>query len=207
MVDFFLEHYIITLGVLFLFVALYIHKMLKWQKEKNNSTTTSAIPEKESPKIKEKEEIEFLEIKEFDDDEYVAEVFNTIFYSIQTDDDWVSDFTYDTIKFTKNKQFDRFNSKTISIEFEYKFDYLDKEYKKRTFVIKDIKLKDGSYSTFYFKDQLPIDVKKFLYDKYSYWTNEKNSKAKEKVDKSLKNIREVLGKASERGAKLDELLG
>jgi hypothetical protein len=206
MVDFILEHYIITIGFLLLICVLIyvfnIHPTITKEKNKLKEVEKTDFGTKLEEKIK---EADLVEIKEFDDDEYVREVFNSVFYSIQCDD-WSKDISYDKIKFSKKKQTDRYNSKSVTIEFDYRFDS-DKDYKKRIFTIKDVKLIDGSYTSFYFKGSLPIEVKKFLYDVYSEWINERNSKEKEKVDKSLENIKDILGKASERGAKLDELLG
>lgn len=210
MVDFILEHYIISIGFLLLLCVLVyvfnihpnIAKENKLKEEKTDFGTKLEVKEKEEVKKNGVKEDELVEIKEFDDDAYVSDVFNSVFYSIQCDD-WDREITYDKITFSKKKQLDRFNAKSVSIEFEYKFE----DYTKRIFTIKDIKLRDGSYTSFYFKDKLPLDIKKFLYNIYSDWVNERNKKEKEKVDKSLENIKDVLGKASERGAKLDELLG
>lgn len=209
MLDFILEHYIITIGFLLLLCVLVytfnIHpNIVKKNKLKEETTDFGTKLEVEDKKVVVKE-VDLVEIKEFDDDEYVREVFNSVFYSIQCDD-WTKDISYDKIKFSKKKQTDRYNSKSVTIEFDYRFDS-DKDYKKRIFTIKDVKLIDGSYTSFHFKGELPIDIKKFLYDNYSDWVNKRNSQEKEKVDKSLANIKDVLGKASERGAKLDELLG
>lgn len=168
---------------------------------KSDFGTNLPIEKKEKEK-----EVDLVEIKEFDDDEYVGDVFSSVFYSIQCDD-WSREITYDKITFSRKKQFDKYNSKTISIEFEYRFES-DKDYKKRVFTIKDIKLRDtGGYTSFSYKGTPRNDIKKFIYDIYAEWVNDKNKKEKEKVDKTLENIKEVLGKSSERGAKLDELLG
>lgn len=206
MVDFIANNgVILTIFLIFIIgFAFYglIYPHIRRNRQSTETLETTDFGTKLEKKVK---EVDFLEIKEFDDDEYVREVFNSVFYSVQCDD-WSKDISYDKIKFSKKKQTDRYNSKSVTIEFDYRFDS-DKDYKKRIFTIKDVKLIDGSYISFYFKGVLPIEVKKFLYDIYSEWINERNSKEKEKVDKSLENIKDVLGKASERGAKLDELLG
>lgn len=153
----------------------------------------------------EEEKEKLVEIGEFNTAEYVDSIFDTVFYSIQNDN-WVSEISWDKISFSKHKMESRYDKKSISIAFTYKFEE-DRD-RKRIFTIEDVILKDESnIKSFTYRDKTPEDVKIFIYKIYSDWITDKNQKEKERVDKSLENIKSVLGKASERGAKLDELLG
>jgi hypothetical protein len=175
---------------IFILIALALIFTIFWYNIKKNKLNTK----------KDDKKVDFFEIMSFDKDEYIKEVFNSVFYSIQFED-WEKEISYTKISFSKKNPGNGFRDEKISIEFRYHFE-------EKIFTINDTKLiDDKSFNTFNYKNKLPIDIKKFLYEIYSNWVNERNFKEKEGIDKSLKNIKNILGKASERGSKLDKLLG
>ena len=146
---------------------------------------------------------ELYEIDQFNTDEYFNEVFNTVFYSIQNDSDWIAEIEFNKIKFTKKKDKNR-NHDMVTLTFSYKFELSGS---KKIFTIESTIIKDESnYQTFEYKLTLPNDIRVFTYKIYSDWINKSNLQKKEKADKALSNIKSIIGVSSERGAKIDELL-
>jgi len=166
------------------------------------SSKSGKVVEEPSP-VKEKE---MVQIVDFDSDEYVNDIFNTVFYSIQTDN-WDKEISWDHITLTKSKKVTQYKTKEVSIVFKYEFE--SKVRGGRIFVISDIFLKDKSGNIFTYKKTkyLSKEVVEFIYGVYSDDIIKKNLDKKDHVDKTLVDIKDVLGKSSERAAKLDELLG
>ncbi len=152
-----------------------------------------------------------MEIEPFNGDDYVNEVFNTVFYSIQNDN-WKKEIKYDKIVFSKEKDGNvtlHRNIPSISVTFSYKFRSKDYDSNsKKLFIIDSIQLSNGgSYTHFSYKKDIPNDVNLFIYKTYSDWINKENEEKRKNIDKDLLNMKSVLGKASTRGSKIDELLG
>lgn len=194
---------VVALVALGIFISYKRGKNKDKKKKSTNTppTPTDLVVEKSAVK-----EVDFTEVKEFDSDAYVDDIFSSVFYSIQNDN-WKIELNWEKIIFSKEKVESQYNRKLVIITFTYRFEE-DRNERKRTFIIKDIVLEDkADHKTFTYKSTISDDVKIFIYKIYSDWVNESNAKKKEKTDKSLLNIKSVLGKASERGAKLDEILG
>ena len=57
------------------------------------------------------------------------------------------------------------------------------------------------------KGIISSSLRSFIYSIYSDSINKSNEKKKDKVEKNLLVISDIIGKSSQRGSKIDELLG
>lgn len=140
-------------------------------------------------------------IEKFDSEEYIKETFNNILYDIKNDieggfNTWNFRIDYSKMQFEKIKHRSQFNTSKICLNIDFT-DY-DK------FEIKRIELNTSS-KTFNIKD-INSEYYKFIYDCYVNDMNERNRREREKVDKSLSDINEIIGKDNLRDMKLDQLL-
>ncbi len=64
----------------------------------------------------------------------------------------------------------------------------------------------SSVGTYTYKGKLCLDDYKFFYDIYVEYKTKLNKDKKDKVDESLKKIHNIVGKASIRDSKIDDIL-
>ena len=204
------------LGGLVVVCVAMIVILLVWYIKRSKIKQISDIDPLEKPKekVKEVKEPVLVELSDFDSDEYVNDLFNSVFHSIQVDTEWKREISYDKIVFKKEKMVSSYHKKDISLTFSYRFEHVNRDkpsgiLEPRTITIHDIELRDGSssYSRFNFKGQLSNEVKSFIYSVYALWKNKANAKLRAEADKSMADIKSVLGKSVERDEKLDKLLG
>ena len=186
-------------------------------KKKNNLENAEKAADKDVQKVEEKKEEKapkkLTEINDFDQSEYVREIFNTIFHSIRNEE-WEREISWKEMKFSKsqeNKNNNRtFYRNTIQVTVEYGFDLTTKIFK-----VSDVKIHPPSgsqlsYPKVYQKyDQvvsLDDETMTFLYDVYADWKNKENSNKKNKIDESINSIKGIVGLSSIRDSKIDELL-
>lgn len=147
---------------------------------------------------------DMVEIDSFNKDKYVNDLFETIFYSIMTEvNDWsvLSDYKTYTYKKVKNSQYTKNELKVV---FEFDFERKSEDLP-RIFKIKRISLEQG-YDRYSFVGDFPTNIIRFVYTRYSSDKKRHNEMDKQKVDKSLESIKDIIGKSSQRASKIDELL-
>lgn len=169
-----------------LVTGLGIFFLVKFINKKNRSKNLPTKNEKE----------EFLEIETFDENQYVEDTFQRIFHSVKMDN-WEKEIHYDEITFEKGPEGANEWDK-VKLLVKYKIS-------KGKFIIDNIHLSAGTFFTF--KGEVEIDDYRFFYDCYAKWKQKENRDTKDRADASLSKIHSVIGKASIRDSKLDELLG
>lgn len=162
---------------------------LRFFRKKAESIPTKEVDTEVVNTLKlDKEYNQFTSIERFDGDKYVEDMFLELFNAIKSDE-WEKSMDYSCLKFKKE-----------SVVLKVDFSTWDK------FVIKSINIETG-YKTFRFNSELPIEIYTFFYDFYCKATNDINEKLKSDADKSMKVIRDCIGKTELRDSKLDILLG
>jgi len=140
---------------------------------------------------------EFVEVKSFNEDKYIEDNFDIVFHSIKMDD-WIKEISSDEITFSKNPNLRTGNSwNSVRLKVSYKI-------KDGKFTIDYIGLTSGNVFTY--KGKLKEEDYKFFYKQYYDYKTESNRKAKESCDESMKRLHAVVGKASIRDSKIDDIL-
>ena len=144
---------------------------------------------------------EFKRVERFDSDEYIKDSFSNVLHDIKNDiegglNTWELKMDYSKIQFDKTVQRSQWDKSKITL----KIDFTDYD----EFEIKRIEFNTSS-KTFSMKD-INSEYYKFIYDCYVKYITEKNTLEKERVDKSLSDINEIIGKDNLRDIKLDQLL-
>ena len=133
-------------------------------------------------------EMDFPGIEKFDEDRYLTDTFEDVFRAIRYDG-WKREFTnYGEMHFTKGKV-------QVKIHFS---DY-------RTFYIKRIDLHAG-HTTFIYRGELDVDHYNMFYEIYRDFIIAQNEGKKKNIERSMKEINDVLGKDVLRDSKIDRLL-
>lgn len=144
---------------------------------------------------------EFKRVERFNSEEYIKDSFSNVLHDIKNDieggfNTWDHKIDYSKMQFEKIIQRSQWDKTKITLKI-YFTDYNEFEIKKiefetysKTFAIKDIN------SEYY----------KFIYDCYVKYITEKNRIEKERVDKSLSDINEIIGKDNLRDIKIDQIL-
>ncbi len=145
------------------------------------------VPNKKKKVVLDKE-MDFPGVKKFDEDRYLADTFEDVFRAIRYDG-WKREFTnYGEMHFTKGKV-------------QVKIHFRDNS----TFYIKRIELHAG-YTTFIYRDELDVDHYNMFYEIYRDFVIADNEGKKKNIEKSMKEINDVLGKDVIRDSKIDMLL-
>ena len=144
---------------------------------------------------------EFKRVERFDSEEYIKDSFSNVLHDIKNDiegglNTWELKMDYSKIQFDKTVQRSQWDKSKITL----KIDFTDYD----EFEIKRIEFNTSS-KTFSIKD-INSEYYKFIYDCYVKYITEKNTLEKERVDKSLSDINEIIGKDNLRDIKLDQLL-
>lgn len=148
-------------------------------------------------------EEKMVAIDGFDEDEYTSKYFNIADHSISTSpEEWQTVIDYREISFFK-REGEKHDSPQLTMKIDYRTD-------NGLFKVNDkVRLSSsrGSYSSDYtICGQPSKELTTMAYKKYVEWVNRKNEEKKLEIDNKLKTFQSVLGKASERDMKLDELL-
>jgi len=144
---------------------------------------------------------EFKRVERFDSEEYIEGTFETVLHDIKNDiegnfNTWELKIDYSKIQFEKIKHRNQWNKCKITLNIDYT-DYDE-------FEIKRIDLSTSS-KTFSMKD-INSEYYRFIYECYVKYINERNTQEKERVDKSLSDINEIIGIDNLRDIKLDQIL-
>ena len=139
---------------------------------------------------------EFVEIETFDEDKYIKDTFGLVFHSIRIED-WERSIDFEEIRFRKSPKKNSYAHDEVKLIVKYKI-------KSGLFKIDTILLSSGG--TYTHKGNLDIDDYKFFYDIYVEYKTTFNNEKKDRVDKSLKKIHNIVGKASIRDSKIDDIL-
>ncbi len=145
-------------------------------------------------------------VEAFDENAYVYEIFKAVFVSIGLVDDWSIDVGWDKILFKKKKSnsvngvWKPDSSITLRVEYEFVGDI---------FTIKKVILTDELERRDFrcYSDKLSESEILIIYNAYSDSVDKSNEASKEVVDRSLLNIRNIIGKAADREDKLNKILG
>lgn len=155
--------------------------------KKKKPVQEQAAPSKKK-KVALDKEMDFPGIEKFDEDRYLADTFDDVFRAIRYDG-WKREFTsYGEMHFMKDKV-------QVKIHFS---DY-------RTFYIKRIELY-AAYITFIYREELDVDHYNMFYEIYRDFIIAQNEGKKKNIEKSMKEINDVLGKDVLRDSKIDRLL-
>lgn len=155
--------------------------------KKKKPVQEQAAPSKKK-KVELDKEMDFPGIEKFDEDRYLADTFEDVFRAIRYDG-WKREFTnYGEMHFSKARV-------QMKIHFS---DY-------RTFYIKRIDLHAG-HTTFIYRGELDVDHYNMFYEIYRDFIIAQNEGKKKNIEKSMKQIRDALGKAVIRDSKIDMLL-
>lgn len=144
---------------------------------------------------------EFKRVERFDSEEYIKDSFSNVLHDIKNDieggfNTWELKIDYSKMQFEKIIQRSQWDKTKITLKIDFT-DYNEFEIKKIEF---------ETYSkTFSIKD-INSEYYKFIYDCYVKYITERNKLEKERVDKSLSDINEIIGKDNLRDMKLDQLL-
>jgi hypothetical protein len=145
-------------------------------------------PENKKKKIPLDKDTDLTVVEKFDEDKYLADTFEEVFRAIRYDN-WKREFTtYGEMYFTKG---------LVKLKINF--------YEFRNFQIRSIDLSTG-YQEFKYTDDLDELHYKFFHEVYCDFRKEENEVNKKKVDMSMKEIRDVLGKETLRDSKIDMLL-
>lgn len=144
---------------------------------------------------------EFKRVERFDSEEYIKDSFSNVLHDIKNDiegglNTWELKIDYSKMQFEKTVHRSQWDKSKITL----KIDFTDYD----EFEIKRIEFNTSS-KTFSIKD-INSEYYKFIYDCYVKYITEKNTLEKERVDKSLSDINEIIGKDNLRDIKLDQLL-
>lgn len=144
---------------------------------------------------------EFKRVERFDSEEYIKDSFSNVLHDIKNDieggfNTWELKIDYSKMQFEKIIHRSQWDKAKITL----KIDFTDYD----EFEIKRIEFNTSS-KTFSMKD-INSEYYKFIYDCYVKYITEKNTLEKERVDKSLSDINEIIGKDNLRDIKLDQLL-
>ena len=145
--------------------------------------------------------LEFKRVERFDSEVYIEGTFDTVLHDIKNDveggfNTWELKIDYSKMQFEKIKYRSQFDKSKITLNIDYR-DY-------HKFEIKKIEFETYS-KTFSMKD-INSEYYRFIYDCYVRYITEKNRLEKEKVDKSLSDINEIIGEDNLRDMKLEKLL-
>jgi len=155
--------------------------------KKKKSVQEQVAPSKKKKVVLDKE-MDFPGIEKFDEDRYLTDTFEDVFRAIRYDG-WKREFTnYGEMHFTKGKV-------------QVKIHFRDNS----TFYIKRIELHAG-YNTFIYRDELDVDHYNMFYEIYRDFVIAQNEGKKKNIEKSMKEINDVLGKDVLRDSKIDRLL-
>jgi hypothetical protein len=187
----------ITLSIILLVLTFLIIKIRSTTRKK----TEEVKPEKVK-KFKIGETLsEFKRVERFDSEAYVEGTFETVLHDIKSDiegnfNTWELKIDYSKIQFEKIKYRSQWDKCKITLNIDYS-DYDE-------FEIKGIDLSTSS-KTFSMKD-INSEYYRFIYECYVKYINERNTQEKERVDKSLSDINEIIGIDNLRDIKLDQIL-
>jgi len=189
--------FILSISVLGLisFIAFYINK-------KSSKKDKSEVKDIKTEKVKIGETLsEFKRVERFDSEAYVEGTFETVLHDIKSDiegnfNTWELKIDYSKIQFEKIKHRSQWDKCKITLNIDYS-DYDE-------FEIKGIDLSTSS-KTFSMKD-INSEYYRFIYECYVKYINERNTQEKERVDKSLSDINEIIGIDNLRDIKLDQIL-
>jgi hypothetical protein len=192
--------FILSISVLGLisFITFYINK----KSSKKDKSEVKDIKTEKVKKVKVGETLsEFKRVERFDSEAYVEGTFETVLHDIKSDiegdfNTWELKIDYSKIQFEKIKHRTQWDKCKITLNIEYT-DYDE-------FEIKRIDLSTRS-KTFSMKD-INSEYYRFIYECYVKYITEKNTLEKERVDKSLSDINEIIGIDNLRDIKLDQIL-
>jgi len=176
-----MKYIIISLLIISLFF------LYKYIRRENKSVKVTKNPKKR--KIVEK----------FNTKSYIESTFRQVIHSVKVDD-WfrvVSDSSDKVIEFIKKPEN---GSSRGEVKLIVKYEDIDE------FKIKSIYLSAGEFFI-YDVNKLTDDDYDFFHNCYVSYAEESNLAAKERVDKSLERIKNVLGRSSIRDSKIDDILG
>ena len=134
---------------------------------------------------------EFVEIKSFNENDYINENFNILFDSIKVDN-WEKRIDYCHIEFSKGGVRD-----DVTLKVEYLI-------KGGIFTITGISMRAGI--NFLYNSEISKENYKFFYNCYTEYRNNLNDEAKKDADKALLRIHSVVGKSSIRNSRIDDIL-
>lgn len=172
------------IGILFIGITIILGIRYSMKKERNSKKIPKDIKD------------QFVEIKKFNKSQYIEDTFSTIFHSVQIDN-WRLLVSDEEITFSKNP--DGIDSVWDRIDLMVKY-----KIKNGKFIISAIYLSAGTFFTH--KGELKENDYKFFYQKYADYKNELNVASKANCDESMKKIHKIVGKASIRDAKIDDIL-
>jgi hypothetical protein len=172
------------IGILFIGITIILGIRYSMKKERNSKKIPKDIKD------------QFVEIKKFNENQYIEDTFSTIFHSVQIDN-WRLLVSDKEITFSKNP--DGIDSVWDRIDLKVKY-----KIKNGKFIISEIYLSAGTFFTH--KGELKENDYKFFYQKYADYKNELNVASKANCDESMKKIHKIVGKASIRDAKIDDIL-
>lgn len=187
----------ITLSIILLVLTFLIIKIRSTTREKSEEVKPEKIK-----KVKVGETLsEFKRVERFDSEAYVEGTFETILHDIKSDiegdfNTWELKIDYSKIQFEKIKHRTQWDKCKITLNIDYT-DYDE-------FEIKRIDLSTSS-KTFSMKD-INSEYYRFIYECYVKYITDKNTLEKERVDKSLSDINEIIGIDNLRDIKLDQIL-
>jgi hypothetical protein len=152
------------------------------------------------PKI---QEDKYIEIKQFDNNNYLVSVFENVFNSIKNDNNWEvkfdTSYSSNEIKFEKKVKSvkNSFIESKVILSVKY-------ELKEGLFKIGNIFISAGS--TMYYTGNLSNDNYSFFYNCYVDYQTKINDVLKNRADETLQVINDVIGLSSTRDFKIDQIL-
>lgn len=137
-------------------------------------------------------------IESFDDNKYVHGVFKSVISSIRLEDGWTSEVSWDRILF-KKKPTSGAGGITLKVNYDIVSDIF---HIKKVTLTDEFERRDFTCSV----DDLVNDEILTIYKHYSNSIEAENNDRKAIIDRSLSNIRSVIGKSADRDDKINKIL-